>query len=88
MLHNKLPQKLSGLKHLVSLPVSVSQEFRRGLAQGSLRRLHTTGVSVGVASSEGLTKTEELTCKVAYSHGGQIGLLVGRKAHFLPHRVV
>lgn len=35
-------------------------------------------MSVGVASSEGLTKTEELTSKMAYSHGGQIGLLAGR----------
>lgn len=41
MLHSKLPQKLSGLKHLASLPGSMSQEFRRGWTYGFLTSLHT-----------------------------------------------
>lgn len=35
-------------------------------------------MSVGAASSESVTS------KAAHSLGGQIGLLVGRKSHFLP----
>lgn len=89
MFHNKLPPKLNDLKHLLSLPVSVGQEFRRGLAFSLV--VLTQGLLQGCAQDVRLgciiwrvDQGWRFTPKVAPSHGWQVGLVVGRKPHFLP----
>lgn len=76
MLYNKLSPKLSGLKHLVFLPLSVSQEKVSSVVSYAV----ALKVSVGAISSEGMTihfQSGWLT------HGWQLGLVVGRQPHFL-----
>lgn len=51
MLYNKLSPKLSGLKHLIFLPLSVSQEK----VSSAVSYAVALKVSVGAISSEGVT---------------------------------